>query len=419
MRAARRVRPQQPRVLRRGPHVQPGGDRPGEGGQIHIFEHAFVRRAGPAAAGRQPEDGRAHAAGIRAGGAPDGGILHRGGLGAAAQGGGRAAGEPGGARRARHPARGRGAGGHARALRRAGRAVVRLPGRARAGRPAGADGGRARRGGAVCQKRDAGPLPGRAARRVRRGHARPQRPGALALAAHARISRRVRRRVLFEPQRLFPRRKRSGAAGVAIAAEGRAPAVPGGQPVRRRAGAGQRGRAGRRGPGARRDDGARRRKAGRRAAHDAARGRARTRAGGGAKLPRAGVRVGRGAPHGGKAPEDYTPDEWAIAHSLFGESAPDAAALAAVGNFGEVRTCFDRFAAEKDATLAAKADSFAAVAQAEARGLVDELCRRGARAARRWTPRRADGRARRAVGGRRAAHPRAERGAVQRISRAL
>ena len=78
----------------------------------------------------------------------------------------------------------------------------------------------------------------------------------------------------------------------------------------------------------------------------------------------------------GKAPEDYTPDEWAIAHSLFGESAPDAAALAAVGNFGEVRTGFDRFAAEKDATLAAKADSFAAVAQAEARGLVDELCRR-------------------------------------------
>lgn len=77
----------------------------------------------------------------------------------------------------------------------------------------------------------------------------------------------------------------------------------------------------------------------------------------------------------GKAPADYTPAERAVADCLFAGD-PDPDELRALGNMEAARQRFVRFAAEKDATLARKADSFAAVAQTELRDLLDRLCQR-------------------------------------------
>lgn len=81
-----------------------------------------------------------------------------------------------------------------------------------------------------------------------------------------------------------------------------------------------------------------------------------------------------------KAPADYTPAEQAVAACLFaGPPAPDT--LRALGNMEAARQRFAQFAAEKDATLARKADSFAAVAQTELRDLLDRLCQQRRRRA--------------------------------------
>ena len=74
-----------------------------------------------------------------------------------------------------------------------------------------------------------------------------------------------------------------------------------------------------------------------------------------------------------KSPADYTPAEQAVAACLF-DGPPDPEELRRLGNMEEARRQFDRFAAEKDATLASKADSFAAVSQTELRDLLDRLC---------------------------------------------
>lgn len=77
----------------------------------------------------------------------------------------------------------------------------------------------------------------------------------------------------------------------------------------------------------------------------------------------------------GKQPGQYTPAEQAVAGALF-DGAPDPDQLRAIGGMEEVRRQFALFAEEKDATLARKADSFAAVSQAELRALLDRLCER-------------------------------------------
>lgn len=76
-----------------------------------------------------------------------------------------------------------------------------------------------------------------------------------------------------------------------------------------------------------------------------------------------------------KAPGEYTPTQQAVAQALF-DGPPDREELRRIGGMEQVRRQFERFAAEKDATLARKADSFAAVAQAELRDLLDGLCAR-------------------------------------------
>lgn len=74
-----------------------------------------------------------------------------------------------------------------------------------------------------------------------------------------------------------------------------------------------------------------------------------------------------------KDPADYTDAERAVAAGLF-DGVPDAEELRRIGNMAQARRQFERFAAEKDATLANKADSFAAVAQAELKDLLARLC---------------------------------------------
>lgn len=77
----------------------------------------------------------------------------------------------------------------------------------------------------------------------------------------------------------------------------------------------------------------------------------------------------------GRQPGDYTPAEQAVAAALF-DGPPDPEELRRIGGMEEVRRQFRLFAEEKDATLARKADSFAAVAQAELQALLGRLCER-------------------------------------------
>lgn len=76
-----------------------------------------------------------------------------------------------------------------------------------------------------------------------------------------------------------------------------------------------------------------------------------------------------------KDPADFTETERAVAACLF-DGPPDREELRRIGGMEQARQQFERFAAEKDATLARKADSFAAVAQAELKDLLAKLCQR-------------------------------------------
>lgn len=74
-----------------------------------------------------------------------------------------------------------------------------------------------------------------------------------------------------------------------------------------------------------------------------------------------------------KDPAAYSGAEQAVAACLF-DGSPDPEELRRIGNMEQARRQFEQFAAEKDTTLARKADSFAAVAQAELKDLLDKLC---------------------------------------------
>ena len=77
-------------------------------------------------------------------------------------------------------------------------------------------------------------------------------------------------------------------------------------------------------------------------------------------------------------PAQYTPAQHAVARSLFAGRAPEAAELEELSGFSDVEELFRLFIDEKDATLAQKADAFAAVAQTELRTMLTELCARRA-----------------------------------------